>query len=66
MKTGIVSTFAVSIACFVLTYLTLDEGYVWFLFLGIGVVLAGCGVYLTAKNLKSEGEISPSDNVETK
>ena len=50
MIIGIVSTFAVSVACFVLTYLTLDEGYVWFLFLGIGVVLAGCGVYLTAKS----------------
>ncbi|UCB43980.1 MAG: hypothetical protein JSV77_04910 [Dehalococcoidales bacterium] len=50
MKIGIVSAFLVSVACFVLTYLTLDEGYVWFLFLGIGVILAGCGVYLTAKS----------------
>ena len=50
MNIGIISTFVVSIVCFVLTYLTLDEGYVGLLFLGIGVVLAGCGVYLTAKN----------------
>ena len=50
MKIGIVSTFAVSIACFILTYFTLDEGYVGLLFIGIGVVLAGCGVYLTAKS----------------
>ncbi len=50
MKIGIVSTFAVSVICFVFTYLTLDNGYVWFLFLGIGVVLAGCGIYFTTKN----------------
>jgi hypothetical protein len=53
MKTGIVSTFVVSITCFVLTYLTLDEGYLGLLFLGIGVVLAGCGIYLTANSQKS-------------
>ena len=49
MNTGVVATFAVSTVCFVLTYLTLDEGYVWLLFLGVGIVLAGCGVSLAAQ-----------------
>ncbi len=50
MKIGVVSTFIVSVICFVFSYLVLnrDETFLTLIFLGIGVVLAGCGVYLTA------------------
>jgi uncharacterized membrane protein YczE len=50
MKTGIVSTFTVGVICFVFSYLamTRDEAFLTLIFLGIGVMLAGCGVYLTA------------------
>lgn len=50
MKTGIVSAFVVSVICFVFSYLTItrDEAFLTLILLGIGVVLAGCGVYLTA------------------
>jgi drug/metabolite transporter (DMT)-like permease len=50
MKIGIVSTFIVSVICFVFSYLVLirDETFLTLIFLGIGVVLAGCGVYFTA------------------
>ena len=49
MKTGIVSTFIVSVICFIFSYLsvTRDEAFLTLIFLGIGIVLAGCGVYLT-------------------
>jgi len=52
MVIGIVSTFAVSIVCFVFSYLsvTRDEAFLTLTFLGIGVVLAGCGVYFTTKS----------------
>jgi len=50
MKTGIASAFIVSVSCFIFGYLasTRDEAFLTLIFLGIGVVLAGCGVYLTA------------------
>jgi uncharacterized membrane protein YczE len=49
MKTGIISTFMVSVICFIFSYLaiTRDETFLTLIFLGIGVILAGCGVYLT-------------------
>jgi len=49
---GIVSTFVVSVVCFVFSYLSLtrDETFLTLTFLGIGIILAGCGVYLTAKS----------------
>ena len=50
MKMGIVSIFIVSVICFIFSYLALtrDETFLTLIFLGIGVVLAGCGVHLTA------------------
>jgi hypothetical protein len=50
MKIGIVSTFIVSVTCFTFSYLsvTRDEAFLTLIFLGIGIVLAACGVYLTA------------------
>jgi uncharacterized membrane protein YccC len=49
MRTGIIGTFAVSIAAFVMAYLTMDNGYVGLLFIAIGVAFAVCGVVLTAR-----------------
>jgi len=44
----IVTPFAVAVILFILSYLTLDEGYVWLLFGIIGFILVVFGIYLTA------------------
>ena len=43
---GIIGSFAVSIVLFVLSYFTLDEGYVWLIYLIVGIFLAAFGGYL--------------------
>ena len=43
---GILGSFAVSIALFVISYFTLDEGYVWLLFGIGGFILAIIGAYI--------------------
>jgi uncharacterized membrane protein YczE len=50
MKTGIVSAFIASVSCLIFSYLASirDEAFLTLIYLGIGIVLAGCGVYLTA------------------
>jgi len=49
---GIIGSFAVSIALFVLSYLTIDEGYVWLLFGIGGFILAIIGVYISLSSRK--------------
>ena len=43
---GVIGSFAVSIVLFVLSYFTLDEGYVWLIYLLVGIGLATFGAYL--------------------
>ena len=43
---GILGSFAVSIALFILSYFTLDEGYVWLLYLVGGIILAIIGAFI--------------------
>ena len=43
---GIIGSFAVSIVLFVLSYFTLDEGYVWVIYLFFGIFFAAFGGYL--------------------
>jgi len=43
---GIIGSFAVSIVLIVLSYLALDEGYVWLIYLIAGILLAAFGAYL--------------------
>jgi hypothetical protein len=44
---GILGSFAVSIALFVLAYFTLDNGYIWLLFGIGGFILAIIGAYIS-------------------
>jgi hypothetical protein len=43
---GFTSSFTVSLALFVLSYFSLDEGYVWLLFGFGGFILAIIGAYI--------------------
>ena len=43
---GVIGSFAVSLALFVLSYLTLEDGYVWILFGIGGIILAITGAYI--------------------
>jgi len=43
---GILGSFAVSIALFVLSYFTIDEGYISLLFVAGGFILAIIGAYI--------------------
>lgn len=43
---GEIGSFAVSLALFVLSYLTLEGGYVWMLFGIGGIILAITGAYI--------------------
>ena len=43
---GVIGSFAVSIVLIVLSYFTLDEGYVWLIYLIAGILLATFGAYL--------------------
>jgi VIT1/CCC1 family predicted Fe2+/Mn2+ transporter len=45
-NTGVIGSFIVSIALFVLSYLALDEGYVWLFYLIAGIVMAVFGAYI--------------------
>ena len=47
---GILGSFAVSITLFVLSYLTLGNGYVWLLFGVGGFILAIIGAYIALSN----------------
>ena len=43
---GAIGSFSVSIVLIVLSYFTLDEGYVWLIYLIAGILLAAFGAYL--------------------
>ncbi len=46
---GVIGSFAFSIALIVLSYFTLDEGYVWLIYLIAGILLAVFGAYLVLR-----------------
>ena len=43
---GVIGSFAVSLTLFVLSYLTLEDGYIWMLFGIGGIILAITGAYI--------------------
>lgn len=46
---GVIGSFAVGIVLIVLSYFTLDEGYVWLIYLTTGILLAAFGAYLVLR-----------------
>ena len=52
MKTRIIAPFAVSVVAFIFAYFFWkgDESFIVLLFIGIGIVLAGFGVYFAARD----------------
>ena len=52
MKARIISPFAVSVVAFVLSYFFLreDEGNICLLFIAIGIILAGVGIYIAVRD----------------
>jgi len=43
---GVIGTFTVSLALFIFSYLTIDDGYGWLLFGVGGIIFAVIGVYI--------------------
>lgn len=43
---GVIGSFAVSLALFIFSYLTIDDGYGWLLFGVGGIIFAVIGVYI--------------------
>jgi hypothetical protein len=52
MKARIISPFAVSIAAFILSYFFIqeDEGNIGLLFIAVGIILAGFGIYIAVRD----------------
>jgi len=52
MKARIISPFAVSIAAFILSYFfsQQDEGNIALLFIAIGIILAGFGIFIAVRD----------------